>query len=75
MALLAGMEGCVIGQVHYGSATTTAAVRRRTIQHRRESLRVLAKRYGINQKTVAKKTRQIKIMLLPLLIPSEAEKL
>jgi transposase InsO family protein len=41
------------GQVHHGSATTTAAVRR-AIQHSQESLRVLAKRYGINQKTVAK---------------------
>jgi hypothetical protein len=42
-----------MGQVHHGSATTTAAVRR-AIQHSQESLRVLAKRYGINQKTVAK---------------------
>ena len=38
---------------HHGSATTTAAVRR-AIQHSEESLRALAKRYGINQKTVAK---------------------
>ena len=42
-----------MGQVHHGSATTTAAVRR-AIQHSQESLRALAKRYGINQKTVAK---------------------
>jgi hypothetical protein len=42
-----------MGQVHHGSATTTAAVRR-AIQHSQESLRTLAKRYGINQKTVAK---------------------
>jgi hypothetical protein len=46
-----------VGQVHHGSATTTAAVRR-AIQHSQESLRVLAKRHGINPKTVAKwKTR------------------
>ncbi|WP_188914840.1 IS481 family transposase [Salinarimonas ramus] len=42
-----------MGQVHHGSATTTAAVRR-AIQHSQESLRVLARRYGINPKTVAK---------------------
>jgi transposase InsO family protein len=42
-----------MGQVHHGSATTTAAIRR-AIQHSQESLRQLAKRYGINQKTVAK---------------------
>ena len=40
-------------QVHHGSATTTAAVRR-AIQHSQESLRLLAKRHGINPKTVAK---------------------
>ena len=42
-----------MGQFLHGSASTTAAVRR-AIQHSQESLRVLAKRYGINQKTVAK---------------------
>jgi transposase InsO family protein len=42
-----------MGQVLHGSARTTAAVRR-AIQHSQESLRALAKRYGINQKTVAK---------------------
>ncbi|HET9534352.1 MAG TPA: IS481 family transposase, partial [Mesorhizobium sp.] len=46
-----------MGQVLHGSATTTEAIRR-AIQHSQESLRRLAKRYGINQKTVAKwKTR------------------
>ena len=46
-----------MGQVQHGSATTTAAVRR-AIQHSQASLRQLAKRYGINPKTVAKwKTR------------------
>jgi hypothetical protein len=39
-----------MGQVLHGSATTTEAVRR-AIQHSQESLRVLAKRYGINQKS------------------------
>ena len=42
-----------MGQILHGSARTTEAVRR-AIQHSQESLRVLAKRYGINQKTVAK---------------------
>jgi hypothetical protein len=47
-----------MGQVLHGSATMTErsveeAVRR-AIQHSQASLRALAKRYGINQKTVAK---------------------
>src|ERR671933_2786077 len=42
-----------MGQVLPGSARTTAAVRR-AIQHSQESLRTLAKRHGINPKTVAK---------------------
>jgi hypothetical protein len=42
-----------MGQILHGSATTTEAVRR-AIQHSQESLRVLARRYGINPKTVAK---------------------
>ena len=42
-----------MGQVLHGSATTTEAVRR-AIQHSQESLRGLAKRYGVNPKTVAK---------------------
>jgi transposase len=42
-----------MGQVLHGSATTTEAVRR-AIQHSQESLRALAKRYGVNPKTVAK---------------------
>ncbi len=42
-----------MGQVLHSSATTTQAVRR-AIQNSQESLRTLAKRYGINQKTVAK---------------------
>ena len=42
-----------MGQVLHGCATTTEAVRR-AIQHGQESLRALAKRYGIIPKTVAK---------------------
>jgi len=42
-----------MGQVLHGSATTTEAIRR-AIQHSKESLRALAKRYGVNQKTVRK---------------------
>src|SRR6202045_2406014 len=41
-----------MGQVLHGSATTTEAVRR-AIQHSQESLRALAKRYGVNPKTIA----------------------
>ena len=36
-----GMEGCAMGQVLHGSATTTEAIRR-AIQHSQESLRALA---------------------------------
>jgi transposase-like protein len=42
-----------MGQVLHGCATTTEAVRR-AIQHSQESLRALARRYGIHEKTVAK---------------------
>ena len=42
-----------MGQVLHGSATTTEAIRR-AIQRSQESLRALAKRYGVNQKTVRK---------------------
>ena len=42
-----------MGQVLHGSARTTEAVRR-AIQRSQGSLRVLAKRHGINQKTVRK---------------------
>src|ERR671910_2460774 len=49
-----------MGQVHHGGATTTAAVRR-AIQHSQESLRVLARRHGINPKTVAKWKRRTSV--------------
>ena len=42
-----------MGQVLHGSARTTEAVRR-TIQHSQESLRTLARRHGVNPKTIAK---------------------
>jgi transposase InsO family protein len=42
-----------MGQILHGSATTTKAVRR-AIQNSQESLRALAKRYGINPKTAEK---------------------
>jgi transposase InsO family protein len=53
-----------MGQVLHGSATTTEAVRR-AIQHSQASLRTLAKRYGINQKTVAKWKRRTSSADLP----------
>ncbi len=53
-----------MGQVLHGSATTSEAVRR-AIQHSQESLRALARRYGINQKTVAKWKRRTSVADLP----------
>jgi transposase InsO family protein len=53
-----------MGQVLHGSATTTEAVRR-AIQRSQESLRTLARRYGINQKTVAKWKRRSSVADLP----------
>src|SRR4051812_37963035 len=49
-----------MGQILHGSARTTAAVRR-AIQHSQASLRALAKRCGINQKTVAKWKRRTSV--------------
>ena len=53
-----------MGQVLHGGATTTEAVRR-AIQHSQASLRALAKRYGINQKTVAKWKKRTSVADLP----------
>lgn len=53
-----------MGEVLHGSATTTEAIRR-AIQHSQESLRALAKRYGINQKTVAMWKRRTSSADLP----------
>ena len=53
-----------MGQILHGSATTTEAIRR-AIQHSQESLRTLARRYGINQKTVAKWKKRSSLADLP----------
>ena len=53
-----------MGQILHRSARTTEAVRR-AIQHSQESLRVLAKRHGINQKTVAKWKKRTAVQDLP----------
>lgn len=42
-----------MGQVLHGCARTTEAIRR-SIQHSQESLRALARRHGVNPKTIAK---------------------
>src|SRR5690606_41372803 len=47
------MEGCPMGQVRHGSATTTHAVRA-AIQRSQASLAALSRELGINPKTVAK---------------------
>src|SRR5690606_21644636 len=47
------MEGCPMGQVRHGSATTTHAVRA-AIQRSQASLAQLSRELGINPKTVAK---------------------
>ncbi len=53
-----------MGRVLHGCAATTAAVRR-AIQNSQESLRALAKRYGINQKTVVKWKKRTSAADLP----------
>ncbi|TGQ26792.1 IS481 family transposase, partial [Mesorhizobium sp. M4B.F.Ca.ET.214.01.1.1] len=53
-----------MSQVLHGSAKTTEEIRR-TIQNSQESLRTLAKRYGINQKTVAKWKKRTSVADLP----------
>jgi DNA-binding transcriptional regulator YiaG len=58
------MEGCTLSQVLHGSAATTEAIRR-AIQHSHESLRALARRYGINQKTVTKWKKRSSVAELP----------
>ena len=51
-------------QVLHGSATTTEAVRR-AIQHSQASLRDLARRYGVNPKTIAKWRTRTSVADLP----------
>ena len=53
-----------MGQVLHRSATTTEAVRR-AIQHSQASLRTLARRHGINPKTVAKWRKRCSVADLP----------
>ncbi len=53
-----------MAQVLHGRATTTEAVRR-AIQNSQESLRALARRCGINQKTVAKWKRRTSVADIP----------
>src|SRR2546423_3682658 len=58
------MEGCSLAQVLDGSATTAEAVRR-AIQRSQESLGTVAKRHGINPKTVAKWRKRSFVADLP----------
>src|ERR1700723_952116 len=53
-----------MAQILHGSATTTEAIRR-AIQHSQASLRALSRRYGINQKTVAKWKRRTSVADIP----------
>jgi len=53
-----------MGQILHGSATTTEAVRR-AIQHSQESLRALARRYGVNPKTILKWRKRSSVADLP----------
>ena len=53
-----------MGQVLHGCSTTTEAIRR-AIQHSQESLRALARRYGINPKTVDKWKKRRTVRVLP----------
>ena len=53
-----------MGQILHGGAKTTEVVRR-AIQNSQESLRVLAQRYNINPKTVAKWKRRTSVQDLP----------
>src|SRR5471032_2950467 len=53
-----------MGQVLHGSATTTEVIRR-AIQHSQESLRALAKRHGVDPKTVAKWRGRTSVADLP----------
>ncbi len=54
-----------MGPVPHGRATATEVLRR-AIQHNHESLRGPARRYGINQKTVAKRKKRTSTADLPM---------
>jgi hypothetical protein len=58
------MEGCAICQILHASATTTGVVRR-AIQCSSDSLRALAKRYGINPKMAPKWKKRTSVADLP----------
>src|SRR3954468_11260284 len=58
------MEGRAMGQVLHGSATATEAIRR-AIQHSQASMRELARRYGVNPKTIAKWRKRTSVADLP----------
>ena len=62
-----------MGQVLYGSARTTAAVRR-AIQHSQESLNQLAERYDLNPETVAKRTMSTHVHDAPMAGPGSLGK-
>ena len=51
--LIERFHGCAMRQVLHGSATRGVAVRR-AIQQSEASLRALARRHGVNPKTIAK---------------------
>ena len=54
-----------MGQILHGSARTTEATRR-AIQNSQESLRVLAKKHGINPKTVSKWKKRDTVVDMPM---------
>ena len=54
-----------MGQILHGSATTTETTRR-AIQNSQESLRALAKRHGVNPKTVAKWKKRDTVLDMPM---------
>jgi transposase-like protein len=54
-----------MGQVLHGSATTTETVRR-AIQHSQESVRALARRYGISTTTVQKWKKRTHVADAPM---------
>ncbi|NKM16213.1 IS481 family transposase, partial [Rhizobium laguerreae] len=53
-----------MGRVLHGGATTTEAIRR-AIQNSEASLRAPSKRYGVNQKALAKWKRRTSLADLP----------
>jgi hypothetical protein len=58
-------QGNTMGQILHGCATTTAALRR-AIQNSQESLSIMADRFHINVKTVAKWRKRTSVKDLPM---------